>query len=133
MNSSIFSSSKFFSRNFCVASSSSTGSRMALAGSVVGASVFRSMAWLYGHDGGNHLEASSLNTFANCWYSWGSTTSAFALNACSTNLEAVVCQESAALILMGSLFLGHSTMGIWAYLSHPRAQSICGCIAANHG
>jgi hypothetical protein len=70
------------------------------------------------------------------WYSGGSVTSGLSLVACSANLEAMVCQELAcamvALVCVSSPFV-HSTMGRCAYSSHPRAQSICGCIAANHG
>src|ERR1700730_4556 len=121
--------------NSFAATSSSAGSRMALAGRTEGASGFRSIAWWYGREGGNRSEAFSLNTFAYRWYSGGSVTSGLSLIACSASLEAIVCRllASAIVILVGISRRSRSIIGKWTYSSHPLAQSICGCIAANHG
>jgi hypothetical protein len=117
------------------AMSSSAGSLATFAGNEAGASGFRSIAWLYGRDGGNRSEAFSLNTLVNCWYSGGSVTSGLSFVACSASFEAKVCRvlASAMVALMWVLSFVRSTMGRCAYSSHPRAQSICGCMAANHG
>src|SRR3984893_4721607 len=121
--------------NSFAATSSSAGSRMALAGKTEGASGFRSIAWSYGRDGGKRSEAFSLNTFAYCWYFGGSSTSGLSLIACSASLEVILCRllASAIAILVGTSRRSRSMIGRWAYSSHPLAQSICGCIAANHG
>src|ERR1700730_7650116 len=121
--------------NSFAATSSSAGSRMALAGRTEGASGFRSIAWWYGREGGNRSEAFSLNTFAYRWYSGGSVTSGLSLIACSASFEAIVCRllASAMAILVGTSRRSRSIIGRWTYSNHPLAQSICGCIAANHG
>src|ERR1700730_18257157 len=87
--------------NSLAAASSSTGNRMALAGSTEGASGFRSMAWSYGRDGGKHSDAFSLNTLANRWYFAGSTTSGLSFITALASLDATVCCKSAAAILVG--------------------------------
>jgi hypothetical protein len=87
-------------------------------------------------DGGKRSEAFSLKTLAKRRYSGGSTTSGLSLMACSASFEAMVCRVPAsamvALMVIFSCFV-RSTMGRCAYSSHPQAQSICGCMAANHG
>src|ERR1700730_2034893 len=134
-DSSMRSSRRFSLMNSFAAISSSAGKRMAFAGKTEGASGFRSIAWSYGRDGGKRSEAFSLNTFAYCWYFGGSSTSGLSLIACSASLEAIVCRllASAIAILVGTSRRSRSMIGRWTYSSHPLAQSICGCIAANHG
>jgi hypothetical protein len=123
--------------NFLSTPSSVWLSGISLPGSAAGAPGLRSIVWSHGLNGGNSWDASSEKTLSNALYCCGIWVLESAVRMYSRPIHSagdslgmlVVLGRKRAFAASGV----QNMMGNWEWSIHPLLQSICGCIAANHG